>query len=382
MTGTKPIYLDYAATTPLDPQVSAFMIELLQDESHIGNSSSNHIYGWSAQELIDSSRKNVADLIGCDAREVIWSSGATESNNLAIQGTFSGLDLNSCHAITSQTEHKSILECFKYLEAKGLSVSYLPPNKDGVIGPQCITSELNSNTKLVSLSHINNETGLQNDIDAIGKLLDDTETIFHVDAAQSAARKIINVRSMSIDLLSLSSHKMYGPKGVGCLYVTNSLQKALMPIMFGGGQERGLRPGTLPTFIIGGFGKAAEVQRNNMNQDLQHITSLDKQVFQKLSAIPGFSLNGNNDFRVPGIINCSIEGILNDLLISNLPSLAFSTGSACNSSSLDTSHVLKAMKLNSSIQESSFRLSYGRHTTQREISNSLDMLADAIERLL
>lgn len=381
MQGKAPIYLDYAATTPVDPLVSKHLIDLLKDEYLFGNPSSNHLFGWKAKELVETSKEQISTLLNCSSRDVIFTSGATEANNLAIHGVLMGGDLGSAHAITSKTEHKSILNYYSELEKKGLSVTYLSPNRDGVITTENVQSHLSENTKLVSLSHINNETGIINDISQIARLLNEKGIVFHVDAAQSVARLKIDIESDCIDLLSVSSHKLYGPKGIGCLVARRAMQKQLTPILFGGGQEQGIRPGTLPAHLISGFGAAMQLLVDNLSSDQEYISKLDNLIYEHFSAIDGFRLNGNNDYRAKGIVNCSFEGISNEQLMSHLPFLAISTGSACNASSMDASHVLKAMNTPKDQLNGSIRVSFGRHVSNETLQSALDQITASISTI-
>jgi len=379
----KPIYLDYAATTPVDPLVAKKMMSCLTHDGIFGNPASrSHIYGWQAEEAVEEARDQVAELIGADTREIVWTSGATESDNLAIKGAAFAHSDKGRHIITSQIEHKAVLDCCKYLETQGFEVSYLKPNEFGEIAVELVEAAMRSDTILVSLMHVNNEIGAINDIDAIGKLCHSRHILFHVDAAQSAGKIPLDVAASHIDLLSLSAHKFYGPKGVGALYVRRTPQVKIEAIIHGGGHERGMRSGTLATHQITGMGLAAELAGKHLESESERILKLRNQLWQGIKNLPGVHLNGNLHHRVPGILNVAFSGLEGETLLMGLNELAISTGSACTSASVEPSFVLIAMGMDRELADASLRMSVGRFTTEEEIKYTIEFVNSTVQRLI
>jgi len=378
----KPIYLDYAATTPVDSRVIARMLEFLGSDAEFGNPASrSHGYGWLAEEGVETARRQVAEVLHCDVREVVWTSGATESNNLAIKGAaFANRDRGQ-HLITATSEHKAVIDCFRWLEQQGFEVTWLTPLADGRIDPAALQQALRAETTLVSLMHANNESGVINDIAALGALCRANGSLFHVDAAQTAGKLPIDLSQLPVDLLSLSAHKFYGPKGVGALYVRRHPQVNIAAQIHGGGHERGMRSGTLPSHQIAGLGEALTLAAERMAEDAQHITTLRQQLWQSLSQLPDVQLNGHPTERLPGHLNLSFLGIDGDLLISALNQIAISSGSACTSASVQPSHVLIAMGLSRQQALSSVRISIGRMTTAEQIAAVAEHIATVVAAL-
>ncbi len=367
-----PIYLDFAASTALDERVTAKMIESLDN---FGNSASSHAFGKTASEAILQARNEVASLIKAEPNNIIWTSGATESNNLAIKGIAQFYQSRGKHIITSQTEHRSVLDACLALASLGFEISYLKPNKQGIIEPDLIQSALRPDTILVSLMHANNETGAIQDIEAIGKLLrsHSPNIFFHVDAAQSVGKIAIDLTKLDIDLMSFSAHKVYGPKGVGALFIRIPKVR-LNAQIHGGGQERGIRSGTLPTHQCVGMGEAFRVAREDFEQEQCHQKALRKLFWDGIKELPGVFLNGHPENHLPNIMNVCFSGQDRDIFQEGLKDLAFSGGSACAGTNLDTSHVLRAMGLTNEMAHCSIRFSFGRYTTRAEIEYAIDLI--------
>jgi cysteine desulfurase len=370
------VYLDYAATTPVDPRVAAAMAACLTRAGDFGNASSSHAFGRAAAVRIARARSQVAGLIGADADEIVFTSGATESNNLAILGVARANADRGRHLVTARTEHKAVLDPCKRLEKEGFSVTYLTPEHSGLITPAAVAAALRPDTQLVSLMCVNNEIGVVQDIAAIGALCREHGVAFHSDCAQAAGKVPLDVGSLPVDFLSFTAHKLYGPKGVGALYVRASARGRLQPITFGGGQEHGLRPGTLATHQIVGFGAACEIACAELPGEGARLTALRERLWRQLSALGGVHLNGAGAPRVPGILNVSFEGVEGESLVSALGELAVSTGAACNSASAEASYVLRALGRDALLAGSSLRLSVGRFTEDQEV----DLAAAAIIR--
>jgi len=378
----KPVYLDYAATTPVDARVIARMLEFLGEDAQFGNPASrSHGYGWLAEEGVETARRQVADVLHCDVREVVWTSGATESNNLAIKGAAFANRERGRHLITATSEHKAVLDCFRWLETKGFDVTWLAPQADGRVDPEALKAALRDDTTLVSLMHANNETGVINDIAALGALCRDNGSLFHVDAAQTAGKLLLDLSQLPVDLLSLSAHKFYGPKGVGVLYVRRHPDVRIEAQMHGGGHERGLRSGTLPSHQVVGLGEALMLASQNMNEDSLRIGALRNQLWEGIADLPGVQLNGHPTQRLPGHLNVAFTGLDGDLLITALNQIAISSGSACTSASVEPSHVLTAMGLSREHALSSLRISLGRQTTAEQISMTIDHLTSVLDAL-
>ena len=378
-----PIYLDYAATTPVDPQVAETMMACLTLDGNFGNPASrSHAIGWRAEATVEDARNQLADLISADPREIVWTSGATESNNLAIKGVAAFYRDKGRHIITSSIEHKAVLDCCEYLQAQGCEITYLQPLKDGLIDLQQLRGAIRSDTVLISLMHVNNEIGVENDIAEIGGIAREHGVFFHVDAAQSVGKLALDMRQLPVDLLSISAHKMYGPKGIGALYVRRQPKVQLEAQIHGGGHERGMRSGTLATHQIAGFGEAAAIARRNMASESQRIKALRQQLWQGIADLPSVILNGHEHRRVAGILNVSFAGIDGETLLMALKDLAVSTGSACTSASLEPSYVLRAIGLSDALAHSAIRFSVGRFTTAEDIEKAVAIIRQTVERLL
>lgn len=377
-----PIYFDYSATTPVDPRVAEKMIECLTIEGNFGNPASrSHLYGWKAEEAVETARRQVADLLGADPREIVWTSGATESDNLAIKGVAHFYQKKGKHIITSKIEHKAVLDTCRQLEREGFEVTYLEPGSDGIIQPQAVADALREDTILVSIMHVNNEIGVINDIAAIGEITRSNGVLFHVDAAQSAGKIDIDVAAMKVDLVSVSAHKMYGPKGVGVLYVRRKPRVRLEAQMHGGGHERGMRSGTLATHQIVGMGEAARIAKAEMHQEEQKIAKLRARFWDGLADMEEIYLNGSADQRYIGNMNVSFNFVEGESLLMSLKDLAVSSGSACTSASLEPSYVLRALGLNDEMAHSSIRFSIGRFTTEQDIDEAVAEIRTAVTKL-
>jgi len=376
------IYLDNAATTPVDPRVAECMAECLSDASAFGNpSADNHVFGASAAAAVDIARGQVAALINGEPDGVVWTSGATESDNLAVLGTARFRAIQGRHIISSVTEHSAVLGACRQLEAEGFFVTLLHPDRSGVIHPEQVVEAITEETTLVSIMHANNETGVIQDVAAIGQACRQRDVLFHVDAAQSAGRLPLDVASQNIDLLSLSAHKLYGPKGVGALYMNRERISRIEPIMFGGGQERGLRPGTLATHQIAGMGKAFEIAAGQMQADFDSLTALREQLWTGLSAIPGIIRNSADVDTLCSILSVTVPGVEGEALQFGLRNLAVASGSACNSDSDEASYVMRAHGYSDQLAQSSVRLSLGRFTTGSEIDAAIGEFTEAVSRL-
>ena len=340
-----PIYLDYSATTPVDPRVAEKMIDCLTMEGNFGNPASrSHLFGWKAEEAVETSRRNVADLIGADPREIVWTSGATESNNLAIKGAAHFYQKKGKHIITSKIEHKAVLDTCRQLEREGFEVTYLTPNADGLIESAAVAEAIREDTILVSLMHVNNEIGTITDIAEIGELTRSKGIIFHVDASQSAGKLEIDLANMKVDLLSISGHKMYGPKGIGVLYVRRKPRIRLEAQIHGGGHERGMRSGTLATHQIVGIGEAARVCKEDMAKDAEHVTKLRDRFWAGVQDMEEVYLYGSKEQRIPSNLNVSFAFVEGESLLMSLKDLAVSSGSACTSASLEPSYVFACIR--------------------------------------
>jgi len=370
------IYLDYAATTPVDPDVARAMSECLASDAELGNASSvTHAFGRRAHARIEAARAQVAALIGAQPRDIVFTSGATESNNLAILGTARANADRGRHIVTSRIEHKAVLDPCKRLEKEGFSVTYVMPEVEA------LRAALRSDTVLVSIMHVNNETGVIQDIAAIGAVCRERGIAFHCDAAQSADRLPIDVRALPVDFLSFTAHKLYGPKGIGALYIRRESRPSLQAVSFGGGQERGLRPGTSPTHQIVGFGLACEISAARREVEQTRLSQLSSQLWEGLRALEGVHLNGETAARVPGIVNVSFEGVEGESLVMGLTSLAVSTGAACSSASGDASYVLRALGRDTQLAQSSLRFSLGRGTSDRDVERAIALVKLEVERL-
>lgn len=377
-----PIYLDYAATTPVDKQVAEKMMQFLTSDGVFANPASrSHRYGWQAEEAVDIARNQVADLIHADAREIVFTSGATESDNLALKGVAHFLKEKGKHLITVKSEHKAVLDPATQLVKEGYEVTYLEVARDGRIDLDELRSALRSDTVLVSVMHVNNELGVQQDVEAIGQICRDNDTLFHVDAAQSVGKLPIDVSRLPIDLLSLSGHKMYGPKGIGALYVRRQPRVRIEAQIHGGGHERGMRSGTLATHQIVGLGEAAEVAANRMRQDIAYFEQLRSKFLPPLLATDGIELNGSDQYRVPHIVNLRFAGVEGEVLLMSLKDLAISSGSACTSASVEPSHVLRALGISDPLAHASLRFSFGRQTSEADVEYAVQHIIDVYTKL-
>ncbi len=376
----KPVYMDYAATTPVDPVVAEEMCKYLTFDGVFGNPASrSHAYGWQAEAAVEGARRQVANLIHADPREIVWTSGATESDNLAIKGAVAGHD--NPHIVTSEIEHKAVLDTCKWLERQGVSVTWLTPGSDGRIAVEQVESALRDNTVLVSLMMVNNELGCQTDIASIGAMLRDRGVLFHVDAAQAAGKTEVDVSASPVDLLSLSGHKVYGPKGIGALYVRRSPDVRIESQIHGGGHERGMRSGTLPTHQIVGMGKAFELASEQLDQEKERLEGLRGRLLDGLHSLEGVALNGSDEHRVPGIVNLSFAGVDAESLMLGLRDLAVSSGSACASATIEPSFVLKGIGLDDEQAHRALRFSFGRFSTAEEIDFAATQIVDVVSRL-
>ncbi len=377
-----PIYLDYSATCPVDPRVAEKMIQHMTMDGTFGNPASrSHRYGWQAEEAVDTAREQVAELINADPREIVFTSGATESNNLAIKGAAHFYAKQGKHIITCQTEHKAVLDTTRQLEQEGFEVTYLQPDRRGLIDINQLQAAMRDDTVLVSVMHVNNEIGVIQDITAIGELCRDRNIIFHVDAAQSAGKVEIDVQAMKVDLISLSAHKIYGPKGIGALFVRRKPRIYLEAQMHGGGHERGFRSGTLATHQIVGMGEAFNIAKQEMEHDYQHAKTLRDRLLNGIQDIEAVSINGDLEQRVPHNLNLGFAFVEGESLLMALKDLAVSSGSACTSASLEPSYVLRALGLDDELAHSSLRFSFGRFTTEDEIDYAIEHIRSAVTQL-
>ncbi len=377
-----PIYLDYASTTPVDPAVADKMMQFLTPTGQFGNPASrSHVFGWQAEAAVEDARNDVATLIGADPREIVWTSGATEANNLAIKGCAHFNQRKGKHVITSRIEHKAVLDTCRQLEREGWEVTYLDPDSNGLIQPQMVADAIREDTTVVSIMHVNNELGTLNDIESIGAICREKKVFFHVDAAQSAGKTAIDVEAMNVDMMSFSAHKIYGPKGIGALYVRRKPRVRIEAQMHGGGHERGMRSGTLPTHQIVGMGEAFKVGFHNLAEESARIEALRTRLWEGVSDMEEVHLNGSEDQHVPGIVNISFAFVEGESLIMALRDLAVSSGSACTSASLEPSYVLRALGLNDEMAHSSIRFSIGRYTSEDDIDNAIAKVRHAVEKL-
>lgn len=378
----RPIYMDYAATTPMDPRVAEKMMQFLTPDGEFGNPASrSHAYGWQAEAAVEEARKQVADLVNANPKEIIWTSGATESDNLAIKGVAHFYSKKGKHIITCKTEHKAVLDSCRQLEREGFEVTYLDPESNGVIDLAKLEAALRDDTILVSIMHVNNETGVIQDIEAIGELTRAKGILFHVDAAQSAGKVEIDLSRLKVDLMSFSGHKIYGPKGVGALYVRRKPRVRLEAQMHGGGHERGMRSGTLATHQLVGMGEAFRIAKEDMAKDQAHITALRDRLYNGVKDLEEVYINGDMAHGVPNILNISFNYVEGESLIMSLKDIAVSSGSACTSASLEPSYVLRALGRNDELAHSSIRFSIGRFTTEEEIDYAIDHVREAIAKL-
>lgn len=377
-----PIYLDYAATTPADPRVASKMMQFLTLDGTFGNPASrSHRFGWQAEEAVDVARNQVAELINADPREIVFTSGATEADNLALKGAAQQHQARGKHIITSQTEHKAVLDSCAQLAREGFDVTFLQPGADGIVTPAMLEAALRDDTVLVSLMHVNNETGVIQDIAALGALCHARDILFHVDATQSVGKLPLDVSALPVDLMSFSAHKLYGPKGIGALWVRRKPKLQIDAQMHGGGHERGMRSGTLPVHQIVGMGEAYRIAREEMADESARLAKLRHRLWQGISTLSDVQLNGSLEQGAPNILNISFAHVDGESLIMALKDLALSSGSACTSASLEPSYVLRAMGVDQQLAYSSLRFSLGRFTTQEEIDYAIGVVHKAVTRL-
>ena len=377
-----PIYLDYAATTPVDQRVADEIMQCLTMDGNFGNPASrSHRFGWQAEELVDQARNDIADLINADPREIVFTSGATESNNLAIKGAANFNKKKGKHIITVKTEHKAVLDTFRELERQGFEATYLEVEENGLLDLKKLEAAMRDDTVLVSVMHVNNELGVIQDITTIGDICRERKIMFHVDAAQSAGKVKINLQKLKVDFMSFSAHKVYGPKGIGALYVRRKPRARLEAQMHGGGHERGMRSGTLATHQIVGMGTAFRVAKQDFEKDHAHISTLRKRLIDGLMSMDEVYFNGAIEQSVPGISNISFNFVEGESLLMAVKDIAVSSGSACTSASLEPSYVLRALGRNDELAHSSIRFSIGRFTTEEEIDYTVELLKNSIGRL-
>jgi len=377
-----PIYMDYSATTPVDPRVAELMCSYLTLEGEFGNPASrSHAFGWQADEAVNRARQQVADLVNADPKEIVWTSGATESDNLAIKGVAHFYAKQGKHIVTSKTEHKAVLDTCRHLEREGFEVTYLDPEPDGLIDLGKLEAALRDDTILVSIMHVNNEIGVIQDIEAIGELTRSRKILLHVDAAQSAGKVPIDLGRLKVDLMSFSAHKIYGPKGIGALYVRRKPRVRLEAQMHGGGHERGMRSGTLATHQIVGMGEAFRIAAEEMATENERVLGLRNRLWEGLQDIEEVYLNGEYDQRVAGNLNVSFAYVEGESLIMALKDLAVSSGSACTSASLEPSYVLRALGREDELAHSSLRFTLGRFTTVEEVDYAIQKIHTEVGRL-
>lgn len=376
----RQVYLDYSATAPVDPRVAEKMGACLTMEGNFGNPASrSHCYGWQAEEAVEEARAQVADLLNADPREIVWTSGATESINLALKGLAEGAARR--HIVTSVIEHKAVLDTCAWLAGRGFEVAYLKPPSDGVIRPEQVAEALREDTLAVSLMHVNNEIGVVNDVAAIGAICRAAKVHLHVDAAQSGGKLPLDTQAMPIDLISLSGHKMYGPKGVGALYVRRDPTLRIRSQIHGGGHERGMRSGTLPTHQLVGMGEACAILKREMEAENARILALRRRLWSHLKQVPGARLNGDEERRLPGNLNVGFAGVDGETLLLALDDVAVSSGSACTSASVEPSYVLKALGVADDLAHASLRFTVGRFTTEEDVDYAARRVAEVVGRL-
>jgi len=379
---SSPIYLDYSATTPVDQRVADVMCQYLTMDGNFGNPASrSHQYGWDAEKAIEKAREDVAALINADAKEIVWTSGATESDNLAIKGAVHFYAKRGKHIITSKTEHKAVLDTCRQLEREGFEVTYLDPEVDGLIDINKLEAAIREDTILVSIMHVNNEIGVIQDIEAIGELCRSKKIVFHVDAAQSAGKIEIDLKKLKVDLLSLSAHKVYGPKGIGALYVRRKPRIRIEAQTHGGGHERGMRSGTLAPHQIVGMGIAFKIAKKEMASENERIRGLRDRLLNGLQTMEELYINGDLEKRVVQNLNLSFNYVEGESLLMAIDSLAVSSGSACTSASLEPSYVLRAIGRNDELAHSSIRFSLGRFTTEADIDYTIKLVSEKVDKL-
>ncbi|WP_374668524.1 IscS subfamily cysteine desulfurase [Ramlibacter sp.] len=375
-----PIYMDYGATTPVDPRVVDVMVPWLR--SHFGNPASrSHAWGWEAEAAVEKARVQVAELIGADPREIVWTSGATESNNLALKGAAHFYQTRGKHLVTVKTEHKAVLDTMRELERQGFEVTYLDVQEDGLLDLDRFRAALRPDTILASVMFVNNEIGVIQDIATLGAICREKGVLLHVDAAQATGKVHIDLKTLPVDLMSLASHKTYGPKGIGALYVRRKPRVRIEAQMHGGGHERGMRSGTLPTHQIVGMGEAFRIAREEMEKDLEHARRLQKRLLDGLAGVEQVFINGHLERRVPHNLNMSFNFVEGESLIMGIKGIAVSSGSACTSASLEPSYVLRALGRSDELAHSSLRMTIGRFTTDEEIDYAVSTIRENVARL-
>lgn len=375
------IYLDYAASTPVDSRVVEAMSAYMTADGNYANPSSTHSEGRRAVAAIDKAAEQLAGLLNARPDRFIWTSGATESDNLAILGAARHRKHRGRHLVSMRTEHKAVTDAFAALQKQGFEVTWLEPGNDGILDITVLESALRDDTQLVSIMHVNNETGVIQDIERIGELCRSREVVFHVDAAQSVGKLPIDLDRLPVDLMSMTAHKVYGPKGIGALYIADRPGVQVEPLLFGGGQQRSLRPGTQPTQQIVGFGETAEIARQSMASDFEHLRGLRERLWSGISDVAGVVLNGSHEQGFPGILNVSVEDVEGESLLLALEPLCVATGSACNSKSQEPSYVLRAIGRSDELAQSAVRFSFGRPTTSAEVDVAIQKYRDAVQCL-
>ena len=382
MSTQSTIYLDYASTTPVDPRVASKMMEFLTPEGEFGNPASrSHKFGWKADEAVEEARSHVANLVNCDPREIVWTSGATEADNLAIKGVARFYKNKGNHIITSKIEHKAVLDPCRQLEREGFEVTYLDPDEGGIISPESVKDAIKDTTILVSIMHINNELGTVNNLEKIGSIVREKGAFFHVDAAQSTGKIDIDLSNIPVDLMSFSAHKTYGPKGIGALFVRRKPRVRLEALIHGGGHERGMRSGTLATHQIVGMGEAFKIAKAEMLKDHIKVNKFHQDFLEKVKEIDHVYVNGDLKNKVPNILNVSFNFVEGESLIMGLKDIAVSSGSACTSASLEPSYVLRALGRKDELAHSSIRFSFGRFTSDDDVKDTLNILGNVVHRL-
>ena len=377
-----PTYMDYSSTTPVDARVAKKMAKFLTMEGDFGNPASrSHFYGWQAEKAVDEARSQVADLVGADPREIVWTSGATESNNLAIKGIAHFYEKRGKHIITLKTEHKAVLDTCRQLEREGFEVTYLDPLPNGLLDMDVFKKTIREDTILASIMHVNNEIGVIQDLQAIGDICRENKVFFHVDAAQSVGKLEINLESLPVDLMSFSAHKIYGPKGMGALYVSRKPRVRLEAQMHGGGHERGMRSGTLATHQIVGIGEAFAIAKAEMKDEGERIQKLRDRLLAGFSDMEEVVVNGDLDQRISGNLNISFNYVEGESLMMAISDVAVSSGSACTSSSLEPSYVLRALGLTDELAHSSIRFSVGRYTTEKDVDDAITLVREKVQKL-
>jgi len=377
-----PTYMDYSATTPVDSRVAKKMVKYLTIEGDFGNAASrSHYYGWQAEKAVEKARRQVASLVGADSKEIIWTSGATESDNLAIKGIAHFYHKRGKHIITMKTEHKAVLDACRQLEREGFEVTYLDPLQNGLLDLNSLKKAIRKDTVLVSIMHVNNEIGVIQDIHSIGDLCRENKVFFHVDAAQSVGKIEIDLSTLPVDLMSLTAHKIYGPKGIGALYVRRKPRVRLEAQMHGGGHERGMRSGTLATHQIVGMGEAFAIAQTEMSEDNKRIEQLRDRLLAGFADMEEVVINGDLDRRIPGNLNISFNYVEGESLMMAISDVAVSSGSACTSASLEPSYVLRALGLSDELAHSSIRFTIGRYTSKEDVDHTVELVREKVEKL-